>query len=176
MWKINQFYKKNDVDRWSLEKNKSLKGHLENHKFYPEGGWFRVKLFNIIMWLLDKLNLESGIVSSEKITLVNKSYRLDQTTLEKLIRRQSIDFGWIWDEKPRYLIIGQDTFEKLFNEKAMMFQKTQVELPLRREVQYSDEMIEMYGGVMPHDTETMFWGFNVLVVPWIEGCFLLPNI
>ena len=176
MWNINQFYKRTSVDNWSLIKEKSFANHLENNKFYPEGGWFKVKLFNIIMWLLKKLSLETNIVENNKITLVNKSYRLDQTMLEELIKHQMVDFDYIWNEKPRYLIIGQDTFEELFGDKATSFQRTQVELQLKREVEYSDEMVEMYGGVMPHEIETMFWSFNVLVVPWIEGCFLLPNI
>ena len=176
MWKINQFYKKNDVAKWTLGNEQSFKKHLEHHKFYPKGGWFKKQLFNFIIWVLGKLKLETDIVSSDDIVLINKSYRLDQTTLEKLISRQEVDLNWIWEEKPRYLIIGQDTFYELFDERATSFQRTQVELPIKREVQYNDEMVEMYGGVMPHDTETMFWGFNVLVVPWIEGCFLLPNI
>ena len=50
------------------------------------------------------------------------------------------------------------------------------ELQIYRDQKVYDRFDDFYNGEHQHERETMFWGFKIVMVPWINGCFLLPDV
>jgi len=170
-----KFYTKKTNDIWKSHRG-TFYYYLQKHKFYVDGGWFKKKIFNIIMWILKKLNLKGDIVEASNNTLVMNSFSINKYDLMKMITKHKIDIEYIWEQKPRFLVVGQDVFNELCSSPLMNFLTYEEELPIHRDVPVYDRFGEFYGNKKQYRREQMFWGFKVILVPWINGCFLLPDI
>jgi len=166
-----RFYIKETTDKWDLSSETSINNFFKKNKFYVKGYWHK-KLFNVIMFLLKKLNIKSSIVSASDQTLVMKSFNFDRYDIEQIINKHKIDVDYIWNQKPRFLIMGQDVFQELQNKSLINFGVVDFEIQLQNNNNFSD----YYGSTPKYETEIMFWGFKIILVPWINGCFLLPDI
>lgn len=171
-----QFYIKEHNDIWKYQTNVPLIHILEKYQFWADG-WFTKKIYSVILWLLKKMKLRSGITKAEPNTFVMKSYRMYPDQITELIKKHKIDIEYIWHEKPQYLVIGNDAFYQLMKEKPEGFSMINQELQMYNDVPYYDEFDD-YNNRKGQNfrRDTMFWQFKVLVVPWINGCFLLPNL
>ncbi len=170
-----RFYIKETHDRWDYAPDETLEAHLESNKFYVDG-WFKKKVFNCILWILKKLKIKTSIVTASAQTMVMKSFRIDRYDIEQLLVHHKIDIDYIWEQKPRYLVVGQDVFQKLTGSPLMSINTVEREIPIQRNVEYGDSFDDFYGNRPRQEIETMFWGFKVIMVPWINGCFLLPEV
>lgn len=170
-----RFYIKETHDRWDYAPDDTLEDHLLRNKFYVDG-WFKKKVFNCIMWILKKLKIKISIVSAMDKTMVMKSFSFHKYDLQELLRHHKVDIDYIWEQKPRYLVVGQDVFHKLMGLPLENFGTVQSEIQIKRLVEYGDSFDEFYGNRPRQQTEIMFWGFKVVMVPWINGCFLLPEV
>jgi len=171
-----KFYIKKKYDHWSSLQDVSINDILDKYKFYPDT-WLTKKIFPVILWLLKKLNLKAGASISENKSSIYKSYTIHSMDIMELLRQQNIDVNYIWHENPQYLVMGNDIFKKITGDYAEHFGYFNSELKMYMKRNYYDDF-DAYNNkpYNKYDTETMFWGFKVLVVPWINGLFLLPNI
>jgi len=176
--RIDTFYVKDKVDWWTSPTSNSevlFSDFLKKYKFYTDS-WLKTKIFNITCWVLEKIGLKLELLLNVEKTVVYKSYRISYDDINYLIRKHSIDLEYIWHERPQYLVIGQDTFYKLYGKSATSFSMFPSELAINMDLPYYDSEFDKVNDRFSYRTETLFWGFKVLVVPWIDGCFLLPNI
>lgn len=166
-----EFYIKSSVDNWvGKSDNVSMADYLTDHKFHVIGGNFKKKIFDAILWLMKKLDVRTINLVNEPKTMVYKRYRLTQDDIKNLIRRHKIDLEYVWRENPRYLVVGQDVFQKLFNDQATHYSSIDMEF------RYNVARAQSDWGNVTYGSDVVFWGFKVLIVPWINGCFLLPNL
>ena len=170
-----RFYIKETHDRWQWEKFKTFDHYLTKNKFYTDG-WWRKKALNVVIWILKKLKLKTDHVYAEPYDVVMRSHTIHRYDLEQVIRKHKIDMDFVWHERPRFLVVGQDVFQELTSEKLRAFHSYQEELPIYNDVPNYDRFGDFYGGQQQYRRETLFWGFKVLLVPWINGCFLLPDV
>jgi hypothetical protein len=169
-----KFYIKKNEQIWSSLQEVSINDIFDKYKFYPES-WLLKKIFPVIIWLLKKMKLKSSASVASIKTMNYKSYNIESYDLFQLILKHKIDIEYIWKEKPKYLVMGNDIFYKLMHEAPNNFTIFQQELLLQRQYDYYDDFNAYNNKSMNKDIERMFWGFKVVIVPWINGLFLLPD-
>lgn len=174
--KIDFYIKKEVRELWYGDiKTVSFDEFLSKHKFYTKG-FIKTKIFKLIMWLMRKLKMSIDIDMSNTREFLVK-YRIDYSNLYKVIKDQKIDLDYIMHERPKYLIIGNDIFEKLTGERAIGYGTIPAELQLQFNSKRVYDEFDHYNFKPPvYEKEVMFWGFKIVVVPWINGCFLLPEV
>ena len=170
-----RFYIKKKEDRWSPLQDVYLNSILDKYKFYPDT-WFTKKIFPVILWVLRKLNLKAPTSLADEVNMTYVSYTIHSMDIMDLLYKHKIDMSYIWNEKPQYLVMGNDIFKKLTGYYAESFGYINQELKLYRKYKYYDDFDAFNNRPDHYDTEITFWGFKVLIVPWINGMFLLPNI
>ena len=165
------YYVKETPDIWEPLYDTSFNKFLEKNKFYIDG-YFKKMFLSSVLWLLKKINIKCDIVSANKKNFIVHKYRIDNVDLVNLIKESKIDMNYVWRENPKYLIMGNDKFEKLTNILSYEMISINHEMIINSQKPSHDE----YGSYNNrYHTDTMIWGFKIIVVPWIDGCFLLPN-
>jgi len=171
-----QFYIKSDMPNWiGTGDDTSIADYIIDHKFYVKGN-FKKKIFDAIIWIMKKLNVRAVTLSNKEHTMVYKTYKFDQLDLEKLIKKHKIDLEYIWRENPKYLIMGQNVFQELFNEPSLHFSSIDTEFRYNVSRSSYDDFNDYNNRKYGYEVDVAFWGFKILIVPWINGCFLLPSI
>ena len=170
-----KFYIKKDEQIWSSLQNISINDILDSYKFYPES-WILKKIFPFVTWLLKKMNLKSPASVAEIQTMNYVSYTIKSYDLQQLIIKHKIDVEYIWKEKPKYLVMGNDVFHELMGSVPSEMITIQQEILLHKQYDYYDEFDDYNNKPFKHnDIEHIFWGFKIVVVPWVNGLFLLPD-
>ena len=171
-----QFYTKETVDRWKYDLTIPLADYLEKNKFYTDG-WFKNKILDAILWISRKIDLKIDLIKAhDEVRLYKHSINSDD--LLDMIYQHKVDMNVVWQEQPRYLILGQKQWQKLTGVTLHNFACVDYEVCLKRMVNYQDRFDAIFNNNNKRrfETKTLFWGFKILVTPWIDGCFLLPDI
>jgi len=170
-----QFYIKESVGAWEdYKKNISFDEFLQENKIYTDG-WLKKKVLYGIMWLLSKIDLKVEIVSADKKVMIHK-ITLNTDDIISLIQKNKVNLEMVWEEHPRFLVLGQKQWFELTNEKAYHFSKMSYELLLKRQIKTYDRFDSVFNGSEKYQTETLFLGIQILVIPWVDACFFLPDV
>ena len=169
------YYVKETPDIWEFNKDIFFNKILDENKVYAEG-YFKKNFLKGILWLLRKLNLKCDIISSHKENFTVQKHRIDNVDLIKLIQKSKIDMEYVWRENPKYLIVGYDQYEKLVGSAptALTFLDNELTYHVNRPTY--NEFDDYNNKLMKMNAEVMIWDFKIIVVPWINGCFLLPSL
>jgi len=176
MKNATQLYTKDKISYWHGHGDSiSIADHLIDNKFCVNG-WFKKKVFNVMIWLMNKLDVRSIHLANIPREMVTKSYNITQIQIEELIKKYKIDLEYIWRENPKYLIMGQNVFQELFNEPSLHFSSIDTEFRYNVARPSYDDFNDYNNRKFGYEVNVAFWGFKILIVPWIDGCFLLPSI
>lgn len=120
---------------------------------YP---WLQKLCFKALRWLRASALLQEGEV---------RRVRLDLDDLVKAIMINQSDVEYIYHKRAKFLIVGHDKFKELAKCEEFDYHFFDIPSNYRANVGYDREP-------MPY----LFRGLRVVVVPWIDGMFVLPDL
>lgn len=166
------FYTKNIFNWWNKTERNVTFDYLINNKIkFHVDSKIKKYILNFIIWFMKKVDFRMDIICSEPKETIYKENVINDENIIELIRKYKINVEYIWREKPKYLIVGQDEYYKLTKEYAHSIQHTNCELKFYVDKNVYDGMNHSH-----NERETSFWGFKLVVIPWISGCFILPEL
>lgn len=120
--------------------------------YFSTEGKIRSFFMNVLLYFVKRLAPSIG-----KRTVMMKSVTIDQKKVFDLLFEHRTNIEYMWNKKPKYLICGRDKSLELFQE-ANTYLNIHIETKLSWE------------------NETEIMGCQLIVVPWIDGLFFLPDL
>jgi hypothetical protein len=130
----------------------------DKYQYNPNGKapWLQRLCFRV----LDKLQAHAEF---QEIKIMRT--RLDLDKLVDALMRNKIDVERIYNKRAKYLVIGGDKWLALTNDTAHNLQMFTVPYDFNARVGFNST-----------PTPKMFAGLKVIVVPWVDGLFVLPEL
>jgi hypothetical protein len=119
-------------------------------------------LQKVCFWLLKLLGAHAKF-AQEHIKRVD----IDLNKLVDALMRNRADVEMLYHKRAKYLVVGADKFEDLVTSPEVQASYMMFEVPL-----HFNARAGYNGRPMPQ----MFAGLQVVVVPWIDGMFVLPEL
>jgi hypothetical protein len=116
--------------------------------------WLRRVATKFVWWMLKQLNAEF-VKTAERIDILS----IDETRLLDEIRLISYEIESIWNKEIKYIVCGREMAYKLWGEKA-------IRMPWETNI----------GVHLQHGQSEGIIGLKLVVVPWLEGIALLPDL
>jgi hypothetical protein len=132
------------------EKENLWELNKDRFEFNPKGKfpWLQKRLFKLLRWMKAD--------SFDKVIKYN-TRTIDTSKIVEAIRFNKYDIERLYYKKARYVIMGYDAFTALDGE---MREFLRFEAPIRMGMGNRSEIM----------------GLEIIVVPWIEGFFVLPDL
>lgn len=124
------------------------------YTYTPKGKFKRLQ--RLLFWILSKLDCEY----QEQFSKVQYT-QLDIGDVVERIMASNENVQRIYHQRPKYVVVGQDYYRDLMtNDSAPMY--------LRHPV--SADWLNK------HSHNMQWQGFEIILVPWIEGLVILPEL
>lgn len=130
----------------------------DKYQYDPKGRW--PWLQRACFWVLKKLGAFASF-SEEHIQRVD----IDLDKLVEAVMRNRADVEMLYRKRAKYLVVGADKFYELSVSVQPHYMTFTVPHQFNARVGYNNRP-------MPQ----MFAGLQVIVVPWIDGMFVLPEL
>jgi hypothetical protein len=127
--------------------------------FSPQKGKGYWWIQRLCFWLLEKIG---AYHFDDKVSI--KQFTIDFDDIVEAVVKQEQLVYQISRERPRYLVLGHAQYRKLMGatESMMMFQARFPE--------------NFNARIYPKEYQGMFQGMELLLIPWIDGMFVLPEL